>query len=406
MHTTPAVAESPVAMLACSRRILLVGTSVVLLGVVAASAAPGGPERCRITKLKAATRKVAGRMKCQRKAIQHGTAVDPACVAKVEAKFAAAVAKADRPVPCPGGAGSIEGVVDGCVADLLAATGPTTTTSTTVTPASTTTTTLPCSSPGSDDIYVLDDANVLRRFDPRKLAAAQDPFSLIGALACPAGPSVPGWTGPTTPYSMAIDRAGTVWVLYTSGEIFKTSTGSISSCINSGYTPRQNGMDLFAMAFVTDTSGGGTEKLYLGGGDVNATPGGTLAVVDPTTLVATPVGTLTNQGEFAAVLTGTGAATLFGFYPGIATAFVQQVSRVTGAAIGQQYSFAGGFGSGLQAWAFAHWGGSFFVFVTVTGTSTLRVIDPASGQITTALASVPYVSVAAGVSTCAPSSLP
>jgi hypothetical protein len=391
-----------------ARRIALVGTSVVLLGAVVVSAALTGPVRCRIAKLKAATRKIAGKMKCERKAIQHGTSVDPACLAKVEAKFGAAVAKADRPAPCPGGVGPIEDVVDGCVADLLGATGPTTTTSTTLTPASTTTTTLPCTSPGSDDIYVLDDANVLRRFDPRRLAAAQDPFSLIGTVACPAGPSVPAWPvpGPATPYSMAIDRAGTVWVLYSSGEIFRTSTASTASCTDSGYTPRQNGMDVFAMAFVTDTSGGDTEKLYLGGGDVNATPGGTLAVVDPTTLVATPVGTLPNQGESATVLTGTGTAELLGFYPGMATAFVQQVSKITGAAVGPQYSIPGGLGSPLDAWAFAQWGGSFFVFATVNGTSTLRVIDPATGQITTALASVPHVSVAAAVSTCAPSSLP
>ena len=381
---------------------------MVLLGVVALGAGLPGPARCRLAKLKAATRKVAGKMKCERKAIQRGTSVDRACLAKVEAKFAAAVAKADRPAPCSGGAGPIEDVVDGCIADLLGVTGPTTTTSTTVAPASTTTTTLPCSSPGIDDIYVLDDANVLRRFDPRRLAAAQDPFSMIGPLACPAGPSVPGWSvpGPATPYSMAVDRAGTVWVLYSSGEIFRTSTASTASCTNSGYTPRQNGMDVFAMAFVTDASGGDTEKLFLGGGDVNATPGGTLAVVDPTTLVATPVGHLPNQGEFSPVLTGTGAGTLIGFYPGMATAFVQQVSKTTGAAVGQQYSFPGGLGSPLDAWAFAQWGGSFFVFATVNGTSTLRVIDPSTAQITTALPTVPYVSVAAGVSTCAPSSLP
>ena len=63
--------------------------------------------------------------------------------------------------------------------------------------------------------------------------------------------------------------------------------------------------------------------------------------------------------------------------------------------------------SALPPWAFAHWGGRFYVFVTTVdaffnSNSTVRTIDRSTGQYTVVLQNLPYVFDAAGVATCAP----
>ena len=162
-----------------------------------------------------------------------------------------------------------------------------------------------CTADGVDLIYVVDEAHDMISFDPRKLPDANAAFHVIGVPQCSPGPVLPSWqtqSGETTanPFSMAVDRNATAWVLYTSGEIFKVSTTDGSCVGNSGYTVQQNGMDLFGMGFVTDTAGGDTEKLYLGGGDVTALPGGKVAMVDPTNpTTATMIGNLPNTASRA-----------------------------------------------------------------------------------------------------------
>ena len=268
--------------------------------------------------------------------------------------------------------------------------------------------TLSCTADGVDLIYVVDETYRLLSFDPRKLGTADDPFTLIGNLSCPAAAQpVPGWVGGVTPFSMSVDRNGVAWVLYTSGEIFHVSVAN-AQCTASSFAPQQMGGEwaLFGMGFVTDEASGEAERLYIGGGDPTATPGGLFGVVDPTTLQVQTRGNLPNTGEYSPEFTGTGGAELFGFFPGSGSAFVQELDKNTGAALGQQMSL-GGLGGTVSAWAFAQWGGKFYIFVTttdiVTTNSTVRVIDRATGQSEgIALENLPYTIVGAGVSTCAP----
>ena len=61
----------------------------------------------------------------------------------------------------------------------------------------------------------------------------------------------------------------------------------------------------------------------------------------------------------------------------------------------------------VTAWAFAHWGGRFYIFTThstLFGGESSKVLrlDPTTGKVTTLLNSSPYRVVGAGVSTCAP----
>lgn len=265
-----------------------------------------------------------------------------------------------------------------------------------------------CTADGVDLIYVVDETYRLLSFDPRRLGTAEDPFTLIGTLTCPAAAQpVPGWVGGVTPFSMSVDRNGIAWVLYTSGEIFHVQTSN-ANCTASGFQPQQGGQWLlFGMGFVTDEADGMTERLFIGGGNATATPGGLFGVVDGTTLQVQTLGNLPATGEFSPEFTGTGAAELFGFYPGMSTAFVQGIDKTSGAALGPQMSIPGGLGGTVSAWAFAQWGGKFYIFVTttdiITTNSTVRVIDRETGAYEGAiLENLPYTIVGAGVSTCAP----
>ncbi len=219
-----------------------------------------------------------------------------------------------------------------------------------------------CTADGVDLIYVVDQQNELLSFDPRLLSGgASAAFKKIGTLACPAGPSWSDWAagqpGPATPFSMGVDRNAVAWVLYTSGEIFKVSTANASCIGNSGYQQGpdgnpQNGMEVFGMGFVTDVAGGNTEKLYIGGGDISATPGsGHMAVIDPANpATATVIGAVPAPSGpmYSPELTGTGAAQMFGFFPGDTDAFVQELSKTDGSLVNptQQWTIPGGLGAG------------------------------------------------------------
>jgi hypothetical protein len=189
----------------------------------------------------------------------------------------------------------------------------------------------------------------------------------------------------------------------------------LDQCKKTGYQPGQQGMELFGMGFVSDTTGTDAEHLYIAGGDVTPDPGGNLAVIDP--LGAPPaamkIGKLTHDGEHSPELTGTGGAQLWGFWPGIDTAFVQQIDRTTGAVTGTRLSIPGGLGGdgatpSVVAWAFAQYNGMFYVFATTTPgdpfppNPSLRTIDGTTGAYTKVMDDMPFNVVGAGVSTCAP----
>jgi hypothetical protein len=128
-------------------------------------------------------------------------------------------------------------------------------------------------------------------------------------------------------------------------------------------------------------------------------------VVDPTSLSASTIGPLTGL-EYNPELTGTGNAELWAYFPGYTTSGqVARLNKTTGA---REMPFNLPNLSGMVvAWAFAHYGGQYYIFVTTDdglGTTTSQVLklDPTTGMITTAVANSPYEVVGAGVSTCAP----
>jgi hypothetical protein len=203
------------------------------------------------------------------------------------------------------------------------------------------------------------------------------------------------------------------WVLYSSGRLYTASTTN-AACTATPFVPSQavggQTWNLFGMGFVTDAAGGDTEKLWIGGGNVDAMTSGSLGWIDTTTYLVNRVAAVGPSAEYSAEYSGLGDATLWAFFPDtINDAFVQQIDKVTGAGVGMRLMFdLAASGRSVQAWAFAQWGGTFYVFVTTVDflgqnpNAAVHAINRSTGAHTIPLMNQQYVVVGAGVSTCAP----
>ncbi len=273
----------------------------------------------------------------------------------------------------------------------------------------------PCGAEGADIIYVVDESYRLWSFDPELLPG--DPFALIGNLNCPAGNAVPDWPvpGPGTPFSMSVDRQARAWVLYNSGELFFVSTTDASCTASSFQVAQQSGgttFELFGMGFSSDGPSAATDTLFIAGSTA-ANVGvsrGDLGTIDSTTLLVDRINALPS-GQYSPELTGTGAGELYGYYPGTPS-LVARIDK-TAATNAQTWNLPDTSGI-VRAWAFAHWGGLFFIFITtsdgLSDVANVLRLDPAAnggaGQVTTALSNTGKIVVGAGVSTCAPIVVP
>jgi hypothetical protein len=78
----------------------------------------------------------------------------------------------------------------------------------------------------TQSVYTLAADDSLYSFDPPSLT-----FTLIGVLHCP---------GFASPYSMAVDRKGQAWVLYSDGNVYTVDTSN-AACATTSFVPNQNG---------------------------------------------------------------------------------------------------------------------------------------------------------------------
>ncbi|MEO6952933.1 MAG: hypothetical protein ABI321_14095 [Polyangia bacterium] len=238
-------------------------------------------------------------------------------------------------------------------------------------------------------VYVVDQDSTLYSFDVPTLK-----FTQVGTLNCPAQFGA-------TPFSMSVDRSANAWVLYNSGEMFEVSTTD-ASCTATSHQVGQAGLENFGMGFASDSSGSTDETLYIAGGSAsNAGTGGTakFATMTVPALSATAIGSVQGWPE----LTGTGKGELWGFFPSDSvTPRVAQLDKATGAD-GTVYQL-GALSGTPAAWAFAFWGGNFYVFLQKANDASTSVykVDGTTGALTTALSDTGKIIVGAGVSTCAP----
>jgi hypothetical protein len=242
-------------------------------------------------------------------------------------------------------------------------------------------------------VYVISSDYRLQSFNPDN-----GQFRTIGNIACPAPPG-------ETPFSMAVDRKGTAYILFTDENIYRVSTAT-GACIGTSYVPRQSNFARFGMGFATNDIFGPSEKLYVAGDPDNVGTGqpagaGGLASIDPTTFALTFIGY--DQRLQSAELTGTGDGRLFAFYrddDDDSTSNIGEVDTQSGQILGERHFESVDQGSG---WAFAFWGGDFYMFHAPGASTTVTRWRPVDNSVATvATAPSGAIIVGAGVSTCAP----
>ena len=242
-------------------------------------------------------------------------------------------------------------------------------------------------------VYVVDEDGRFSSFDPKTTPPTFHDITTM--LNCPAETDLFGIKA--TPFSMSVDRDAVAWVLYSSGELFRVETSN-GACQATSWVQNQSGFELMGMGFVANTTGSTVDTLYVAGG---AGPGlGTgarLGTIDMSTLALSPGQQLSGWPE----LTGNGLAELWGFYPDATSPKIAKIDKSSGA---EEVHPLSGIQGEPRAWAFAFWGGDFWIFLmrqTDTDTTVYRV-KGTDFSMTTAVANTGRIIVGAGVSTCAP----
>ena len=232
-------------------------------------------------------------------------------------------------------------------------------------------------------IYVVTAQAELFSFYPPTLT-----FTRIGSVVCPAGTA--------TPYSMAVDRRGKAYVVFSDGNLFAVSTAT-AACVGTAFVPGQQGFSTFGMGFASDTNGA-AETLYVARNNV---PQSSLATIDTTTFVLSTIAAI-SPAITRTELTGTGDGRLYGFFtnaaPAVSGSRVIELDKTTAQIIANNDLPVGG---PNDAWAFAYWGGDFWIFTSPGGPTTVSRFRP-SDATTIELTTMPSTIVGAGVSTCAP----
>lgn len=218
-------------------------------------------------------------------------------------------------------------------------------------------------------IYVLATDRALYRFYPDKLQ-----FVRVGQVACPT-------TAGT--FSMAIDRHGTAWVEYTDGRLFAVDTTN-GSCKPTGFRPGQVGFETFGMGYSLNGDASKGETLYVSGVG--------LASLDTKTFNLDFKGSLT-YGRTE--LTGLDKQ-LFAFSVG--SGVIAGLNKTTGAT---EVVYRTSAVSERAAFAFAQWGGDFWVF-TGDNHSIVTQYSPTEDKSTVVVQDTGMLIVGAGSSTCAP----
>lgn len=243
-------------------------------------------------------------------------------------------------------------------------------------------------------VYVVDQDKTLSSFDPRNVAAGTA-FKDLGKLNCPAQSGA-------EPFSMSVDRNAIAWVIYDSGELFTVNVKATPlTCTKTGFSPN-NGLAKFGMGFVANAAGSDQETLFVSGGSLTSTMStsklATLMTTAPYT--ASVIATLTGSPE----LTGTGDAKLWSFFPDLTPPKVAQLDKTTGALVPSATFTASALNGTPTAWAFAFWGGDFFIFLERTSDWSTNVwrMNGQTGAVTEVLHDTGRTIVGAGVSTCAP----
>jgi len=233
-----------------------------------------------------------------------------------------------------------------------------------------------CPDASTEFVYVVSNDDVLWTFDPPTAT-----FTAIGTLSCPAASGAP--------FSMAVARDGTAYVEYDDGELFSVSTQT-AACKPTSFQSGQ--VQNFGMGFAT-IGAGPAEQLFIA-------PGTALATLDVDAGFAlSPIGPFV-PGVDLAELTGTGDGRLYAYYAAsdLGGSTIGEIDKTNAHVLAADDLPDVDRGS---AWAFAFWGGDFWIFTAPNGEQTTVKYDPVAKK-STVVAHLGVWIVGAGVSTCAP----
>jgi hypothetical protein len=256
-------------------------------------------------------------------------------------------------------------------------------------------------------IYVIDQDGTFSSFKPDQTDITKSVFTDIGKLNCNAGSGF-------QPFSMSVDRNANAWVEYVQqgiaggaqNKLFKVSTAN-ASCTATTFTGGQQGFNEFGMGFVSNAAGSTDETLFIGGGSSVGMGGSNLGTLDINSFMVTKGASIMGDPE----LTGTGTAQLWGFFPVTTNNNNARVSMLDkmSAAESMQIPLTGSdFTMEAGAWAFAFYGGDFWVFLgssnglSANPTVVYHVTTAGGMQPVGMLPTNTRHIVGAGVSTCAP----
>jgi hypothetical protein len=225
-------------------------------------------------------------------------------------------------------------------------------------------------------VYVIDGDDSLYRFDPPSKT-----FDLIGEIDCPSF---------ANPFSMSVTRDAEAHVLLQDGRLNRVSTDDASCEEITEYSPGQNDFTLFGMGYTTDGPDTEEETLYISNES-------SLGWIDDTWFPSA-LGPVSSNPE----LTGNGLGELWGFFPMDTPPRVAQLDKGDAQVIeGSNYPLLS-LSSDANAWAFAFWGGSFYIFYKTFDDPSTNVYKLDDGELTTHIDDSGKYIVGAGVSTCAP----
>jgi hypothetical protein len=237
-------------------------------------------------------------------------------------------------------------------------------------------------------VYVIDSDGTLLSFNPKMVGTPQA-FTEKGQLACSRFGSV---------FSMGVDRDAKAWVVYTSGDLFRVDVNTLQ-CTPIPVNGPPNA-EIYGMGFVTDAPGSTKDTLFIAGNAVNSmlesSQFGTLSTTAPYDISIKAM--LAGSPE----LTGTGDAHLWAFTPNTSPPKVSELNKLDGKAL--RTFDAPSLQGAPRAWAFAFWGGDFWIFLMkgLESDTTVYRMNGSTGAITVAMSRTGRQIVGAGVSTCAP----
>ena len=183
-----------------------------------------------------------------------------------------------------------------------------------------------------------DDALYL--FDPETLA-----FDLLGELDCGL------FAG--SPASMSVTRDGFAYVRYTDNTVYAVDLDTLE-CTETAYGG--SGFGAFGMGFATDSDTTWRDTLYIANDNQ-------LARMDTATWTVSPMGSLPSQSE----LTGNADGELWAILPLEEPAQLVRLNKDTAAVEHTLHMTAMPDPYTIDAFAFATWGGDFWVFIRTYG---------------------------------------